>query len=59
MRQQGYPTEQLEKFASLVRGIPGRSDTTYGADPDILSQILGTGITGLQLYNMGFFGGGS
>ena len=59
MRQQGYPTEQLEKFSDLVRGIPGRADTTYGPPPDILTQLLGSGVTGLQLYNMGAFGGGS
>lgn len=58
LRQQGYPTEQLEKFAALVRGIPGRSETTYGPPPDYLTQLLGTGITGLQLYNTGVFGGG-
>lgn len=55
LRQEAYPTEQLERFSALIRGVPLPSqrvqETVTRADP--LSTIAGLGITGLQLSNMG------
>tara|TARA_R100000697_G_scaffold52215_1_gene65432 strand:- start:709 stop:1587 length:879 start_codon:yes stop_codon:yes gene_type:complete len=54
LREQGFPTEQLERFSALIRGIPLPSqrttETLTRADP--LSTLAGLGITGIQLANM-------
>ena len=60
LRQEAFPTEQLERFSALIRGIPLPSqrvtETVTRADP--LSTLAGLGITGIQLANApNFFGG--
>lgn len=54
LREQGFPTEQLERFSALIRGIPLPTqrvqETVTRADP--LSTLAGLGITGIQLANM-------
>jgi hypothetical protein len=60
LRQEAFPTEQLERFSALIRGIPLPSqrvtETVTRADP--LTTLAGLGITGIQLANApNFFGG--
>ena len=61
MRQQQYPTQQLQQFSSLVQGFPF-SFGNYGQQvPSPFQQTVGTGLAAYGLgRNLGFFnqGGG-
>ena len=53
LRQQAYPREQLGFFNQMLRGLPitpGQSTTTYGG-PGTIERMLGSGISGVGLYN--------
>lgn len=56
LKQIGYPQEQLGNMADILRGVPiaklGESTTTTTPPPSFASQLAGTGLTGLSLYNM-------
>jgi hypothetical protein len=55
LRQRDFPMEQLGQFSSLLRGMPmqmGSTQTAYAPPPSMLSQVGGTGLAGLGLYNM-------
>jgi hypothetical protein len=51
-----YPITSLETMNNLVRGVPltqtGQSTATTTPPPSFASQLAGTGLTGLSLYNM-------
>ena len=53
-RQEAYPTEQLERFSALIRGIPLPSQriTENSVSTNPYQQLLGLGITGLQLKDL-------
>lgn len=60
LRQRDYPMEQLGYFSNLMRGIPiglNTTTTAYAPPPSMLSQVGGTGLGALSLYNT-FNGGG-
>jgi hypothetical protein len=52
--QQQYPQMQLGFMSNMLRGLPMQSQTTQGyqAQPSVLSQVGGLGMTGLGLYGM-------
>lgn len=55
LRQRDYPTEQLNYFSSLLRGLPitpNSTATTYAPPPSMLSQVGGLGLGALSLYNL-------
>jgi hypothetical protein len=56
MSKLNYPVSNLETMNNLVRGVPLTQTATSGAQttppPGFLSQLAGTGMTGLALYNM-------
>jgi hypothetical protein len=58
--QQQYPQMQLGFMSNMLRGLPMQAQTTQGyqAQPSVLSQVGGLGMTGLGLYGMsgGFSG---
>jgi hypothetical protein len=60
MTKLNYPLTSLETMNNLVRGVPLTQTATSGATttppPSFASQLAGTGLTGLSLYNM--FGSG-
>ena len=54
LRQQNYPMQQLGQYSAMLHGIPVTPDTTMTATaptPSVASQILGTGLGALSLYN--------
>ena len=53
LAQQRFPEEQLERFGALVRGTP---QATRTAPVNVGQQLLGLGLTGLQLAELGAFG---
>lgn len=57
LAQEAYPVEQLERFSALIRGIPLPSQRTTQAvtNPNVGTQLLGLGLTGLQLADLGAF----
>lgn len=57
LSQQAYPTDQLERFSALIRGIPLPSQRTTQTvtNPNVGGQLLGLGLTGLQLAELGAF----
>ena len=56
MSKLNYPLTNLETMNNLVRGVPltqtGTSGSTTTPPPSFASQLAGTGLTGLSLYNM-------
>jgi len=52
LAQQAFPEEQLERFGALVRGTP---QATRTAPTNVGQQLLGIGLTGLQLAELGAF----
>ena len=52
--QQQYPQMQLGFMSNMLRGLPLQSATTqsYQAQPSVLSQVGGLGMTGLGIYGM-------
>lgn len=56
MTKLNYPTEQLGGMANILRGVPttqGSSTTSVTTPPpSFASQLAGTGLSGLALYNM-------
>jgi hypothetical protein len=56
LRQRDYPVEQLGYLSNLLRGLPvglSSTQTTYAPSPSMASQVLGAGLGGLSMYNMG------
>ena len=56
LRQRDYPVEQISYLSSLLRGLPvqlSSTQTTYAPSPSMASQVLGAGLGGLSMYNMG------
>lgn len=53
LRQQGYPMEQLERYASMLHGSPvaNASSQSTQVPYNPLQQYLGMGISALGLYN--------
>lgn len=53
LRQQGYPMEQLERYASMLHGSPvaNATSTTTQTPYNPYQQALGMGISALGLYN--------
>lgn len=56
MAQLNYPISSLETMSNLLRGVPlsqtGTSTQTTTPPPSFASQLAGTGLAGLSLYNM-------
>jgi hypothetical protein len=55
LRQRDYPTEQLNYYSSLLRGLPitpNSTATTYAPPPSVASQVGGLGLGALSLYNL-------
>jgi hypothetical protein len=56
MSKLNYPLSNLETMNNLVRGAPltqtGSSTSQTTPAPSFASQLAGTGLTGLSLYNM-------
>jgi hypothetical protein len=56
MSKLNYPLTNLETMNNLVRGVPltqtASSGSTTTPPPSFASQLAGTGLTGLSLYNM-------
>jgi hypothetical protein len=56
MSKLNYPLTSLETMNNLVRGVPltqtAASQKTTAPPPSFASQLAGTGLTGLSLYNM-------
>ena len=56
MNKLNYPISNLETMNNLVRGAPltqtSTSTTSSTPSPSFASQLAGTGLTGLSLYNM-------
>jgi hypothetical protein len=50
---QENPMQKYNQLNALVRGyaLPGTTTTQYQASPNLLTQGVGAGITGLSLYN--------
>jgi hypothetical protein len=56
LRQRDYPVEQISYLSNLLRGLPvnlSSTQTTYAPSPSMASQVLGAGLGGLSMYNMG------
>lgn len=53
LRQQNYPMEQLERYASMIHGSPvaKATETTTQTPYNPYQQALGMGISALGLYN--------
>jgi len=56
MNRLNYPLTQAETISNLARGAPltqtGSSQSVSTPAPSFASQLAGTGLTGLSLYNM-------
>jgi hypothetical protein len=56
MTKLNYPITNLETMNNLVRGVPLTQTGSMGSQttppPSFASQLAGTGLTGLSLYNM-------
>ena len=56
MTKLNYPLSNLETMNNLVRGVPltqtGSSGSQTTPPPSFASQLMGTGLSGLSLYNM-------
>jgi hypothetical protein len=56
MTKLNYPVTNLETMNNLVRGVPLTQTGSMGSQttppPSFASQLAGTGLTGLSLYNM-------
>jgi hypothetical protein len=56
MARQNQPLTNVETMSNLARGIPltqtGTTTTNTTPPPSFASQLAGTGLTGLSLYNM-------
>jgi hypothetical protein len=53
LRQRDYPMEQLQQYSSLLRGVPvtpNSTTSTYGQQPGIGQQLLGTGLGAASIY---------
>ena len=54
LRQRDYPTEQLQQYSSLLRGVPVAPSTTqaaYAPAPSLGAQLAGAGLGALGMYN--------
>jgi hypothetical protein len=54
LRQRDYPMEMLGQYSNLLRGIPvglSSTQTAYAPPPSAASQVLGTGLGALGMYN--------
>jgi hypothetical protein len=54
LRQRDYPMETLGQFSNLLRGLPiglNSTQTSYAPPPSMASQVLGTGLGALGMYN--------
>jgi hypothetical protein len=54
LRQQNYPLEMLQQYSSLLHGVPVQPSTTQTVSapaPSLASQIMGTGLGALGMYN--------
>ena len=54
LRQQGYPTEQLQQYSSLLRGVPvtpNSTTTAYAPNASLGSQLVSGGLGAAAIYN--------
>jgi hypothetical protein len=54
LRQRDFPTEQMQQYSSLLRGVPvtpNTTATTYAPSASIGTQLLGGGLGAAALYN--------
>ena len=54
LRQRDYPMEVLGQFSNILRGLPvglSSTQTAYAPPPSMASQVLGTGLGALGMYN--------
>jgi hypothetical protein len=54
LRQQGYQTEQLQQYSSLLRGVPvtpNSTTTAYAPNASLGSQIVSGGLGAAAIYN--------
>jgi hypothetical protein len=55
LRRAGFSAEQLGNLSNILRGVPvsdvAKSETVTTPSPSFASQLAGTGLTGLSLYN--------
>jgi hypothetical protein len=56
LRKAGFSAEQIGNLSNILRGVPvsdvAKSETVTTPSPSFASQLAGTGLTGLSLYNM-------
>jgi hypothetical protein len=56
MNRINFPIEQIGGMANLLRGVPTTQGSSQSAvttpPPSFASQLAGTGLSGLALYNM-------
>ena len=53
LRQRDYPTEQLQQYSSLLRGVPvtpQSTTTTYAPSASLGSQLVGAGLGAASIY---------
>jgi hypothetical protein len=54
LRQRDFPMEMLGQYSNLLRGLPmalSSTETAYARPPSMASQVLGTGLGALGMYN--------
>jgi hypothetical protein len=54
LRQRDYPMEVLGQYSNILRGLPvglSSTNTAYAPPPSMASQVLGTGLGALGMYN--------
>jgi hypothetical protein len=54
LRQRDFPMEMLGQYSNLLRGLPmalSSTQTAYAPPPSMASQVLGTGLGALGMYN--------
>jgi hypothetical protein len=54
LRQRDFPMEMLGQYSNLLRGLPmalSTTQTAYAPPPSMASQVLGTGLGALGMYN--------
>lgn len=54
LRQRDYPMEMLGQYSNLLRGMNvglNTTQTSYAPPPSMASQVLGTGLGALGMYN--------
>jgi hypothetical protein len=54
LRQRDFPMEMLGQYSNLLRGLPmqlSSTQTSYAPPPSMASQVIGTGLGALGMYN--------